>query len=212
MTRLVEAGQKVLEARNNRHAAARVGRTNPRHAVASPLLSASTVAIALVVATLATACGTNPGSGVASLGSAVSSTTAPVPPGQPTAASDYANGLKYAHCMRTSGESGFPDPTNPGGFPTAAIERLNPSSPQFGNANTRCVRLLPNDGQPTPVELQQITERGLKFASCMRAHGQPGFPDPGVSNGQISINFTDLDPNSAQFKVAEQTCGRIIGS
>jgi hypothetical protein len=42
----------------------------------------------------------------------------------------------------------------------------------------------------------------------MRAHGQPSFPDPGVSGGQITINFNNIDPNSPQFQTAEQTYGR----
>jgi hypothetical protein len=42
----------------------------------------------------------------------------------------------------------------------------------------------------------------------MRAHGQPNFPDPGISGGQITINFNNIDPSSHQFLTAEQTCGQ----
>lgn len=114
--------------------------------------------------------------------------------------------------MRANGEPGFPDPRNPGGFPAAGIDRLDPGSQQFSSANARCTRLLPNGGQPTPAELQQVIERGLEFARCMRAHGQPSFPDPGVSGGQITINFNNLDPSSPQFEKAEQTCAQIMNS
>jgi hypothetical protein len=110
--------------------------------------------------------------------------------------------------MRSHGEPGFPDPANPGGFSSAAIESLGPSSHRFSAANSRCARLLPNDGQLTPAELQGVIAMGLKFARCMRAHGQPNFPDPGVSGGQITINFNNIDPGSPQFQTAEQTCGR----
>jgi hypothetical protein len=167
----------------------------------------------LTVALLAAACGGGSGpTGVASISATSSSTTAPAPAGGTSQAAEYTNGLKYADCMRAHGEPGFPDPANPGGFPSAAIERLDPSSPLFSSANSRCVRLLPNDGRLTPAELAQVIERGLKFAQCMRAHGQPNFPDPGVSGGQITINFNDLDPNSPQYRAAAQTCGRIINA
>jgi hypothetical protein len=114
--------------------------------------------------------------------------------------------------MRANGEPEFPDPRNPEGFSTAAIQRLDPSSHQFSSANARCTRLLPNDGQPTPAELQQAVKQGLKFARCMRAHGQPKFPDPGVSGGQITINFNNLDPNSPQYEKAATYCGGIMNT
>jgi hypothetical protein len=113
--------------------------------------------------------------------------------------------------MRAHGEPGFPDPANPGGFSSAAIESLDPSSARFNLANSRCVRVLPKDGQLTAAELQQVIGMGLKFARCMRSHGQPNFPDPGVSGGQITINFNNIDPNSPQFQKAEQSCGRAQG-
>lgn len=163
----------------------------------------------LLVAGLAAACGGKPNAAhVASIAPASPSTTAGVPAAGASQSSEYTNGLKYARCMRAHGEPGFPDPANPGGFSSTAIESLDPSSHRFGSANSRCVRLLPNDGQLTPAELQQVIGMGLKFARCMRAHGQPNFPDPGVSGGQITINFNNIDPNSPQFQTAEQTCGR----
>ena len=110
--------------------------------------------------------------------------------------------------MRDHGEPDFPDPQDPGGFSATAIEKLDPTSHQFAVSNARCVRLLPNDGQPTPAELAQALENGLRFARCMRAHGQPSFPDPGISGGKVTINFGDLDPNSPAYQKAERTCGR----
>jgi hypothetical protein len=168
------------------------------------------VALSLVlVVALAAACGGKPNAAhVASIGSASTSTTAGVPAAGASQSSEYTNGLKYARCMRAHGEPGFLDQANPGGFSSAAIESLDPSSHRFSSANSRCVRLLPNDGQLTPAELQQVIGMGLKFARRMRAHGQPNFPDPGLSGGQITINFSNIDPNSPQYQTAEQTCAR----
>jgi hypothetical protein len=163
----------------------------------------------VLVATFAAACGGKPNAGhVARIGAASPSTTAPAPGASTSQSSEYSNGLKYARCMRAHGEPGFPDPANPGGFSSGAIESLDPSSARFSSANSRCVRLLPNEGQLTPAELQQVIGTGLNFARCMRAHGQPNFPDPGVSGGQITINFNDINPNSPQFQTAEQACGQ----
>jgi hypothetical protein len=140
------------------------------------------------------------------------STAAPAPAGSPSLSEDYTDGLKYARCMRAHGERGFPDPTNPGGFPAAAIASLNTGSREYTSANGHCGQLLPNDGQPTPAQLQQVIGNALKFARCMRAHGQPNFSDPGVSDGHITINFNNVDPSSPRFQKAEQTCGRALNS
>lgn len=66
-------------------------------------------------------------------------------------------------------------------------------------------RLLPNNGQPTPAELQQTIAEGLRFARCMRAH-HVSFPDPGVSGVQITLDLGVVDTNSPQYTVAAQIC------
>lgn len=47
----------------------------------------------------------------------------------------------------------------------------------------------------------------LKFASCMRRHGEPNFPDPS-SNGFFSFNGTDL--NSPQYQRAQKACQHLL--
>jgi len=42
----------------------------------------------------------------------------------------------------------------------------------------------------------------------MRANGVPNFPDP---NGQGVIQGSGIDPNSAQFQKAQQTCAKDLG-
>jgi hypothetical protein len=107
--------------------------------------------------------------------------------------------------MRQNGVPDFPDPSNPGGFSTAALARLNTAAPQFVSASKTCQRSLPNDGQPTPVELEQTVKNGLRFARCMRAHGVD-FPDPGVSGTNLTLNLTNVNTSSPQFKVAGHIC------
>ena len=51
----------------------------------------------------------------------------------------------------------------------------------------------------------------LKFSACMRANGEPNFPDP---NGQGVIQFgsaNGIDPNSSQFQAAQQKCAKYGG-
>jgi hypothetical protein len=49
-----------------------------------------------------------------------------------------------------------------------------------------------------------------KLAACMRKNGEPNFPDPNAQ-GQISISGSSgLDPRSAQFQKAMQTCRKDL--
>jgi hypothetical protein len=47
----------------------------------------------------------------------------------------------------------------------------------------------------------------LKFATCMRHHGEPDFPDPSA-NGVFSLN--DIDPNSPQYEDAQKACQSLL--
>ena len=91
---------------------------------------------------------------------------------------EYVHAVKFADCMRAHRVPQFPDPQNPGGFSSAAIDALNTSSPAFVSATNACDRLLPNEGQPTPTEFEQAVVDGVKVARCLRAHGVK-FPIPG---------------------------------
>jgi hypothetical protein len=42
-----------------------------------------------------------------------------------------------------------------------------------------------------------------KFASCMRSHGVPNFPDP---NANGTITFSGMNPDSPGFKKAQDAC------
>src|SRR5689334_4039587 len=51
----------------------------------------------------------------------------------------------------------------------------------------------------------------VAYAQCMRAHGLPNFPDPGA-DGAITVTGgpdSGLNPDSAQFKAAQQACGSL---
>jgi hypothetical protein len=143
--------------------------------------------------------------GGATVASISSTSTTAASTGAAGASSPYTNALEYARCMRAHGEPGFPDPNNPAGFSTRALAALNTASHEFISAGAPCQRLLPNDGQPTPAELQQTITAGLRFSHCMRRHGV-AFPDPGVSGGQLTLDLGAVNTNSPQYLAAAQIC------
>jgi len=52
----------------------------------------------------------------------------------------------------------------------------------------------------------------LAYSQCMRAHGITKFPDPN-SQGGIGISGgpgSGIDPNSSQFKAADQACRKLL--
>ena len=132
----------------------------------------------------------------------------------------YAQGVKFASCIRAHGVPSFPDPTAGGGFSFPTGSGFNPFSPSFKAAQRACRSLLPNFGggpnQATAAQKAQI----LALATCMRAHGVTGFPDPistPPSNPQgYSIIFgrpgaliavpSTINPQSPVFEHAASAC------
>lgn len=167
------------------------------------------------LAVILAACGGAAGPGVASIGSTTTTTSpalgtaTPSPFGSPTEEYDYAE--SYAECMRAHRVPDFPNPTKSSrGFsfnPTA-----DSNSPHFSSAKNACKHNLPdNGGSPTAAQLAAERARLLKYARCMRAHGEPKFPDPTVSARSIGFRLNGVDPNSPKFQVAQKAC-RSIGA
>jgi hypothetical protein len=126
-------------------------------------------------------------------------------------ASLEAEALKYARCMRSHGEPDFPDPTvGSNGLPNFNINgsgNLNPQSSQWKAAQNACKADLPDLGGNTSADKETANAKALKYAACMRSHGEPGFPDP---NGQGVIQIPNatgiLSPNSPQYQQAATAC------
>jgi hypothetical protein len=49
----------------------------------------------------------------------------------------------------------------------------------------------------------------IAFASCMRAHGVPNFPDPAAGGGGVNLAGTGIDPQAPAFKSAQGDCTRL---
>jgi hypothetical protein len=128
-------------------------------------------------------------------------------------ASLEAKALSYAGCMRSHGLTDFPDPTvGSNGLPSFNIQGsansdLNPESSQWKAAQSACKNDLPDLGGNTSADKEVANVKALKYAQCMRSHGEPNFPDP---NGQGVIEITNatgiLSPNSPQYQQAETAC------
>lgn len=127
-----------------------------------------------------------------------------------------AKALQFAKCMRASGVPNFPDPSSQGGIDLGS--GLNPQSPAFQAAQAKCKKYLPGKlgrpGKPSRAEVQAA----LKFATCMRSHGVPNFPDPVTSapsgtgpilslNGMMFAVTPSSNPKSPAFRQAASDCG-----
>ncbi len=63
---------------------------------------------------------------------------------------------------------------------------------------------------PTPAAQQTASryQQALDYAKCMRANGDPAWPDPD-SNGMFGNNNGSLDESSAAYKAANQACSKL---
>lgn len=87
--------------------------------------------------------------------------------------------LAYAGCMRSHGVPDFPDPDAAGQFSKNTLQRLSASNSRYQTATLACAHALPNSGGgPTAAQLRQEWNGMASFARCMRAHGEPSWPDP----------------------------------
>jgi len=104
--------------------------------------------------------------------------------------------------MRANGLTNFPDPSGGGGLNLDGTG-INPASPAFQTAQSKCQKLLPGGGPgghgpPTKQAIQQM----VAISRCMRAHGVTGFPDP---------TLTPLSPGElSKYSLAENRGGVIL--
>ncbi len=169
----------------------------------------------LALAALVTACGSsNPsGSTVAHIGAAKPTATTTADTGGLAGggiASHYRQLIRFAQCMRAHGEPNFPDPQESAHGVILALKNVDANSPQFKAAQKACASLAP-PGIAAGGSPAKTREQLDAFAACMRAHGEPNFPDPEFSShgsgGSVRIHLgPGVNPNSPQFAKAQQAC------
>jgi len=120
--------------------------------------------------------------------------------------------FKYARCMRSHGVSNFPDPkvsSSPGRQAIAFhVDPSETGSPNFKSASQACKSILPAPTGTSQAEQQAHKQGLLDFASCMRAHGIAGFPDPDLQ-GQLTLEMVraaGIDLRSQGVLVAGKAC------
>jgi hypothetical protein len=90
--------------------------------------------------------------------------------------------LAYSQCMRSNGVTNFPDPNARGQITITKGGGIDPSSPLFRAAQTKCQKLIPGGGLLAPGSTThpsaQAFAQMLQVSQCMRHHGVSGFPDP----------------------------------
>lgn len=129
-------------------------------------------------------------------------------PGASAAAEAMA--VRFSHCMRSHGATGFPDPTiGSNGLPSWTLNASeNTQAPAYLAARKACKKDLPSLAPRTGAQKAAAHAAALKYAACMRSNGVPDFPDPNAQ-GQIQINAagaSSLVPSSAQFQKAQTDC------
>lgn len=163
--------------------------------------------LAMLVACLAACGGTAHPPSVASLGTA-SSTKSATSSSKSSSSSVPRGGsfVKFVSCMRAHGIQAQVGPDGQGVSISAG--GIDPSSPQFRQAQTTCQKLLPGGGPKplTPAQQQKVLQRLVKLARCMRSHGVPSFPDPTVSGKGVLVNKVPA-ASTPQFERAAKACG-----
>jgi hypothetical protein len=118
--------------------------------------------------------------------------------------------LAFASCVRTHGVTSYPDPqvTSSGNHVSVKISpgAADPNSSAFKTANQACHHLLPNGGLPAYASSGQLAQ-DVTFADCIRAHGDPGFPDPD-HDGVFTLP-AGIDPQAPQVLRAQHACTSV---
>ena len=83
---------------------------------------------------------------------------------------------------------------------------LDPNSPAFKSATRACGHLMPGGGAPAAISPQEQAQ-DLRFASCMRTHGVPNFPDPD-HDGAFTLP-SGVDQQAPQFQRATKACANV---
>jgi len=131
--------------------------------------------------------------------------------------------LDFARCMREHGVN-MPDPDTSGGpgvvtfkagGPASAGTRLDADTDTFQKAHEACKDLMGDIGpmNMTPEQTQEMQDRALAFARCMREHGV-NMPDPTFDGGGVMMRIGDdqgIDPSDPKFQEAQQACGSAFG-
>ncbi len=126
--------------------------------------------------------------------------------------SDAQDAFAFSRCMRDHGVTNFPDPQVSTSGGATSIRQVAPasavSSPAFRSAQKACAYLQPGPQSNSSSSHGPGKAALLAFASCLRAHGIAGFPDPNAQ-GQMTfpmIEQAGINVHSPGFFSAAKAC------
>jgi hypothetical protein len=144
-----------------------------------------------------------------------------------------ASTVSYSACMRSHGVPSFPDPGSGGPIPKADAQQLGVSSSQLQAAQHTCAHLIPLTGETaeqqqetqcattgdcSPAVVQQWMSGLRTLAQCLRAHGEPNWPDPIISSlgrnrglPHFAYDRAGIDHHSPQVLAKVDECVRLSG-
>jgi hypothetical protein len=115
--------------------------------------------------------------------------------------------------MRENGVPDFPDPNERGMFEITPETDVDQNSPALRQAQEACQSLLGRIRPPdlSEEERQEMMDKALEFARCMREHGVE-VPDPSPSRGGgLSLELPpNFDPDDPTFRAAQEACEGIL--
>ena len=128
-------------------------------------------------------------------------------------ASSSGGALAFSACMRSHGVPNFPDPTSGSNGNSVELQQgsgIDPNSPAYQAAYRSCQSLLPagkaNGGSVSP----RVRTEYLRYAACMRSHGEPNYPDPTFNGNSVNLgNLSGIDTNSPQYQSASHACASL---
>jgi hypothetical protein len=115
--------------------------------------------------------------------------------------------VPFATCMTAHGV-----PASPGQGGHGIVIQGDPGAPQLQAAQAACRKLMPGGGPPQLTPAQQAARaKGMAvFATCMRKHGAPSFPDPNGQGVFPSASIDQLDTSSPLFHSGYHTCKSLF--
>ena len=140
----------------------------------------------------------------------------------------------YSACVRAHGVPSFPDPGSGGQVPKADAQQLGVSSSRLQAAQRACAHLVPIPTDATEEQQQELRcatgedcspalvqqwMNGLRtLAMCLRAHGEPNWPDPvitALAGNPPAPHFpyeeAGIDHHSSQVLAKVDACVQLTG-
>jgi hypothetical protein len=99
--------------------------------------------------------------------------------------------FKFSECMRANGVTNFPDP-NGHGIQLSKSSGVNPFSPAFKAAQSKCRHVLPGGGPTSGRPSAAAKLAALRISECMRRHGISDFPDPTTTLPSNPNGYTEI--------------------